>query len=63
MLSRDIYTHVTNIPDPDEEKDWGEIREIKTVVGQEFFVNDFVAKIEGIERLTEVDNVSIDVPE
>ncbi len=58
-LSKDIYTHITNIPDPDVEKEWGEIREIKTVVGQEFFVNDFVATIEGIERLTEVDNVTL----
>lgn len=49
FVTKDLYTHVSTIPDPDEEKDWGELKEHKVKMGDTIFVNDYVAVLHGVE--------------
>ncbi len=44
----DLYTHVTNIPDPEEEKKWSEPEQFSLVVGDTFIVNDFIAVFDNV---------------
>ena len=58
-FSKDLYSHVSSIPDPTDDTNWGEMTEFKTKINQKFFVNDYVAEITGIERLSEVPGVEL----
>lgn len=58
-LTKDLYTHVSSIPDPDQETDWGEMEETTVGLHESFFVNDYVAEIEKIERVTKVEGVDM----
>lgn len=53
----DLYTHVRTFSDPEAETPWSEMEEITVKIGEQFFVNDFVATIESIERVNEVSQV------
>jgi cytochrome c-type biogenesis protein CcmF len=44
----DLYTHVTNIPDPEEEKKWSEPEKYTLVVGDTFIVNDYIAIFDNV---------------
>ncbi|MEJ0034019.1 MAG: cytochrome c biogenesis protein CcsA [Bacteroidota bacterium] len=48
---RDIYTHVTAYSDPRESFNWSKPEEVTISVGQQFFVNDYVAVIEDVLRI------------
>ncbi|MDH5367557.1 MAG: cytochrome c biogenesis protein CcsA [Cyclobacteriaceae bacterium] len=58
-LTKDLYTHVSSIPNPDEPSEWGDLKELEVEYGKNFFVNDYVAKIEKIEPLSEVEGVEL----
>jgi cytochrome c-type biogenesis protein CcmF len=51
----DLYTHVSAIPNDEEEKDWSEQQEQEVEIGKQFFINDYVAVLESIERVDEVE--------
>ncbi|MEQ8360851.1 MAG: cytochrome c biogenesis protein CcsA [Cytophagales bacterium] len=55
---KDIYTHVSSIINPNEELDWSEI-EIESVDmnSDTFFINDFIAYLERIERIYEYEGI------
>lgn len=55
----DLYTHIRTFPDPNEPAEWGETEEIKVKKGQQFFVNDYVATLEKLERIYEVEGVEL----
>ncbi len=50
-LSRDIYTHVTAYADPEESFEWSKPEEVTISMGQQFFVNDYVAVLEDVLRI------------
>jgi len=56
---RDLYTHISSMPDPKEEIEWSEPESQTVRVGQRFFINDYVAVLEGIERINEVEDVPL----
>lgn len=58
-LTSDLYTHVRTFPDPTAETQWSEMEEVTVKIGEQFFVNDFVATIESIERITELPQVAL----
>lgn len=58
-LTADLYTHVRTMPDPEAETEWSETEEVTVKLGEDFFVNDFVARIESIERITELPQVDL----
>lgn len=54
---KDIYTHVSSIPPPDEEPEWSKPEEQILAVGDTFFVNDLIAVLTEVQRVTEVEGV------
>jgi cytochrome c-type biogenesis protein CcmF len=46
--SADLYTHITNIPDPEEEKKWSEPEQFTLAVSDTFIVNDFIAIFDNV---------------
>ncbi|SNS55235.1 cytochrome c-type biogenesis protein CcmF [Ekhidna lutea] len=58
-LSADMYTHVRTFPDPDQEPDWSEPKEIKVEIGDQFFINDYVATLERMEPIAEIDGTPL----
>ncbi|MFA0962062.1 heme lyase CcmF/NrfE family subunit [Roseivirga sp. BDSF3-8] len=58
-FDKDLYTHVTVVSDPEDEKEWSETEENRVRVGENFFVNDYVASINRIDRVQEVEGVDL----
>ncbi len=51
-LARDLYTHVSSIPNPEtNEEEWSELEQLEVKKGAEFFANDYVAVIEGFQQM------------
>jgi cytochrome c-type biogenesis protein CcmF len=59
-LTRDLYTHVSLPMNPDAEAEWSETEEVKVKVGQQFFVNDYVAVLEEVRRIDEVPGLHLE---
>lgn len=58
-LGKDLYTHVSSIPNPDEPKEWTETEETEIAINTNFFVNDYVATLTNIERIVQVEDVNL----
>jgi cytochrome c-type biogenesis protein CcmF len=58
-VMRDLYTHVSTYPDPDQETEWSEPEEITVKIGENFFLNDYVATLEEVKRLSQVPGVQL----
>ena len=55
-LTKDLYTHVTTIyPDPEKGREYTETQEIKVRPKDTFLLNDFVAVLDGISPIREID--------
>jgi len=54
-IGKDLYTHVSAIPNEEEDKEWSEQEEMEVQIGTQFFINDYVATLEKIERVDEVE--------
>ncbi len=59
-ITRDIYTHVSSVRNPDEEVEWGKTEEVKVKAGQQFFANDYVSVMTGVTRVDEVEGVTLE---
>lgn len=55
----DLYTHVSSVRNPTEEMEWSELEEFKVAIGENFFVNDYVAQVEGLQRIEKVEGVDL----
>ncbi len=53
-LTADFYTYTSSIMKPDEEKEWSEMQELRTVSNKEFFANDYVSTVTQVTRVEEV---------
>jgi cytochrome c-type biogenesis protein CcmF len=53
----DLYTHVTFAPDPSEEREWSESEKFVVSPRDTFIINDFVAVLENVTRVTDVEDV------
>jgi cytochrome c-type biogenesis protein CcmF len=56
----DLYTHVSAPMTEEAKEDWSEREEMKIKRNAEFFVNDYVAVLESITRLDELNGEKID---
>ena len=54
-LNADMYTHVRTFPDPDQEPEWSDPEEVKVTIGDQFFINDYVATLIRMEPVSEID--------
>jgi cytochrome c-type biogenesis protein CcmF len=50
-VRRDIYTHVSGYPNPEEGPTWSKPEEVTIPIGEQFFVNDYVAVLEDVLRI------------
>ncbi len=58
-LTADLYTHISNLPDPEQESEWSEEQIEKVKIGDQFFVNDYVARFVKMERLENLSGVDL----
>lgn len=58
-LTADMYTHVRTFPDPEQETEWSETKEIKVEPGKPFFINDYVARFIKMEPLANLSGVEL----
>lgn len=54
LWNRDIYSHVTVLPVFNEEVEWSKVEMKEVSKGDRFFVNDYVATFNGLERVKAV---------
>ncbi len=52
----DLYTHITNLPDPDQERKWSKVENKTLHLGDTFIVNDFIAIMDGVVRGDNIDD-------
>jgi cytochrome c-type biogenesis protein CcmF len=55
----DLYTHVSSIPDPEKDKKWSDREEFQVTLGDTFFVNDYVAILEKVERINKIQGIDL----
>ncbi len=55
----DIYTHITGFPNLEEEIEWSDPEETKVTIGDQFFINDYVATLEKIEPISSIDGTTL----
>lgn len=58
-LGSDLYTHVSSVRNPTEDVEWSEMEEFKVGVEENFFVNDYVAFVQGLQRIDKLDGVDL----
>lgn len=51
--NKDLYTHVSSVPDPEEDRKWGEQEVVKLKIGEQSFFNDYVTKLIAVNKLEE----------
>ncbi|MDW7695005.1 cytochrome c biogenesis protein CcsA [Flammeovirgaceae bacterium SG7u.111] len=59
FLTGDLYTHITNIPDPESEEQWSDPETHELSLRDTFFVNDYVAILDNVVRTEEVVGVNL----
>jgi cytochrome c-type biogenesis protein CcmF len=59
FFGRDIYAHASSIPNPDVETEWNGPTEEGLQIGQQFFVNDYVARLSNVERMDRLSGVQL----
>ena len=52
QFSSDLYTHVSSIIDPSQEREWSEMEEHQIALKDTFFVNDYVVSFEAVNQMT-----------
>ncbi len=58
-LTRDLYTHVSSSMNREVEVEWSKLEEVRVKIGQKFFVNDYVAVLEAVERIDNIEGVAL----
>lgn len=58
-LLKDLYTHVSSVPDPSQEVEWSDPQEMEVTFEEKFFLNDYVAVLEAVNRVDEVDGLTL----
>jgi cytochrome c-type biogenesis protein CcmF len=58
-LTRDLYTHVSAPMNREADPEWSKLEEIRVKIGQNFFVNDYVAVLEAVERIDEIEGIKL----
>lgn len=58
-VTRDLYTHVSLPMNREEEPEWSETEETKVRIGQQFFVNDYVAVLESVNKIDQIEGFEL----
>ncbi|MEQ1585853.1 MAG: cytochrome c biogenesis protein CcsA [Cyclobacteriaceae bacterium] len=58
-IGRDLYTHVSLPMNREEEPEWSKMEEVRVRINQQFFVNDYVAVLEEVTRINEIEGIQL----
>ena len=58
-INRDLYTHVSLPMNREEEPTWSETEETRARIGQQFFVNDYVAVLESVTKIDKIEGFDL----
>jgi cytochrome c-type biogenesis protein CcmF len=58
-VASDLYTHVSSSMNREVEVEWSKMEEVKVKIGQKFFVNDYVAVLERVDRIDNIGGVAL----
>ncbi len=58
-LNKDLYTHISSIPDPDLETEWSEPLNQMIGMGERFFINDFVATLLKVQKVDDIPGIEL----
>jgi cytochrome c-type biogenesis protein CcmF len=56
---KDLYTHVSSVPDPTQEIEWSEPKDIEVTFGEKFFLNDYVTILEEVQKVDEINGAPL----
>jgi cytochrome c-type biogenesis protein CcmF len=59
MFGKDLYAHVSSIPDPGDEKAWTTDSNRMVSVGDTFLLKDYYAILEKVERVSQVAGIAL----
>lgn len=58
-VTADLYTHVSSVMKPTGDEEWSKLEEMRIKQGQEFFANDYVAVLQSVDRVFEVEGIPL----
>lgn len=58
-ITRDIYTHVSSSMNRETEPEWSKMEEVRVKIGMQFFVNDYVAVLEQVDRIEKIPGLTL----
>lgn len=58
-ITKDLYTHVSAPMAPEAKTEWTKSQEIKATIGATFFANDYVTQVRSVERIYDVEGVTL----
>jgi len=58
-LSKDLYTHVSAVPNPEEELSWETGKSFTIKIGEQFFHDDFKIKLKAVKRMQAVPGITL----
>jgi cytochrome c-type biogenesis protein CcmF len=58
-LEKDLYTHISSIPDPETNKEWSEPENQLITMGERFFINDFVSTLVKVRKIDALDGIEL----
>lgn len=59
MLGKDLYSHVSSIPDPEDTKQWSELETKDVKMGDTVLIGDYYGYLEKVERVEKVDEIPL----
>ncbi len=57
--NKDLYTHVSSVPDPDAEPEWSDTQKMTISLGDTFQLNDYIAHFRGVQRIFEYEDIEL----
>ncbi len=54
FASSDLYTHISGVPDPNDDEKWSKPQKYELTVGDTFIVNDYIAILDGVTKVNDV---------
>jgi cytochrome c-type biogenesis protein CcmF len=58
-VAKDLYTHVSSVRNPQEAVEWSELHKDTIQLGQQFFVNDYVAQLKNLRQLKAIPGMNL----
>ncbi len=58
-LTKDLYTHVSAPMNREAVPEWSKMEELRVKIGQQFFVNDYVAVLEQVDRINKIPGITL----